>query len=97
MKISALVLLFALATTGCGHYRAKRISMPHTEESAACAAEAVADYEQCVIHQRGRRYCEKLRDTLFLRNRSGGRDADQLRASERSVPALARLASRRRA
>ena len=75
MKISALVLLFALAT-GCGHYRAKRISMPHTEESAACAAEAVADYEQCVIHQRGRRYCEKLRDTLFLRC-PGAREEDE--------------------
>ncbi len=79
-------VLFLLA--GCLHYTPKRIAMPPTEEAATCAADTLTDFEQCIIHQRGRGYCEQLRDTRLLGCPGAHEEGASPKTTDGSAPQL---------
>ena len=60
-------LVAAVFLVGCVRYQTRRIILPQTSESAACADEALEAFNRCMVNNRGRGWCAKQRDESLLR------------------------------
>ena len=69
------VFVAAMFLMGCVKYQTRRITLPQTSESAACADEALEAFNRCMVNQRGRVWCAKQRDKNLLRC-PGAREGD---------------------